>query len=167
VSNCRLQTVHHKLVECVLFPYFTPRNPICLMDERSLRSTTVHRCGKYYHVDRYHSPKFIRKWYIYQYMNLMVVGMFICARLLVGIGIPFAIIGASCLVAEISYPKERPFMTSLFNATWFIGSMAAGGTTLATFNIANDLSWRIPSAIQGIPSFFQILTILYFPLRRG
>jgi hypothetical protein len=98
--------------------------------------------------------------------GLMVVAMFICARLLVGIGIPFAIIGASCLIAEISYPRERPFLTSLFNATWFVGTMAAGGTTLATFNIANELSWRIPSAIQGIPSLFQILTILYIPSRQ-
>jgi MFS family permease len=87
--------------------------------------------------------------------------MFICARLILGMGIPFAIIGASSLLGELSYPKERPFMTSIFNASWFVGSIAAAATTLGTFAMPNDWSWRIPSAIQGFPSLIQIFTILY------
>jgi hypothetical protein len=66
--------------------------------------------------------------------------MFLMARFVLGIGIPFAIVAASSLLGgafslscvydvrrltgllELSHPKERAIMGSLFNACYFIGT---------------------------------------------
>jgi MFS family permease len=53
--------------------------------------------------------------------NWFLVAMFVVARLLLGFGIPFAIVAASSMIGELSYPKERAQIGSLFNASWFIG----------------------------------------------
>ena len=39
--------------------------------------------------------------------------MFLASRWLLGFGIPFAIVNASALIGELSYPKERAVMTSM------------------------------------------------------
>ncbi|KAJ0323850.1 hypothetical protein COL5a_007961 [Colletotrichum fioriniae] len=57
------------------------------------------------------------------------VDMFLASRWILGFGIPFAIINASSLIGELSYAKERPIMTSLFNASWFVGAIVAAGIT--------------------------------------
>jgi hypothetical protein len=72
-------------------------------------------------------------------VDIGVVAMFIMSRFILGLGIPIAIIGASSLLGgmswlsislmkgyldaalELSHPKERAIMGSLFNACWFIG----------------------------------------------
>ncbi|KAI8298666.1 Lactose permease [Colletotrichum sp. SAR11_240] len=55
--------------------------------------------------------------------------MFLASRWVLGFGIPFAIINASSLLGELSYAKERSIMTSLFNASWFVGAIIAAGVT--------------------------------------
>jgi len=47
--------------------------------------------------------------------------MFVIARFILGFGIPFAVIAASSLIGELSHPKERPIVSSLFSSSWFIG----------------------------------------------
>ena len=86
--------------------------------------------------------------------------MYIIARLFLGFGIPFAIIAASSLLGELGYPKERPVLTSLFNASWFAGSIIAAGVTFGTQSIKNGWSWRIPSLLQMVPSALQVVFIL-------
>lgn len=61
--------------------------------------------------------------------------MFLASRWILGFGIPFAIVSASSLIGELSYEKERPIMTSLFNASWFIGAIVAAGVTYGTFQM--------------------------------
>ncbi|KAL6849037.1 hypothetical protein ACO1O0_008567 [Amphichorda felina] len=87
--------------------------------------------------------------------------MFLASRWLLGFGIPFAIVNASALLGELGYEKERQFLTSLFNASWFIGAIAAAGTTYGTFQMSSTWAWRIPSLLQLVPSFFQ-LTFMYW-----
>ncbi|KAF8463897.1 hypothetical protein BDZ91DRAFT_796114 [Kalaharituber pfeilii] len=74
--------------------------------------------------------------------------MFIIGRILLGMGIPFAIVAASSLIGEISYAKERATLKSLFNASWFVGAIVAAGVTLGTFAMPTTWSWRIPSLLQ-------------------
>ncbi|CAH0033885.1 unnamed protein product [Clonostachys rhizophaga] len=90
-------------------------------------------------------------------------GMFLTSRLVLGTGIPFAVSGASQLLAELSYPKERAVLIGLFNTSWFIGSILAAGVTLGTYNIKNDWAWRIPSILQGAPSILQLIFIWFIP----
>lgn len=85
--------------------------------------------------------------------------MYIAARFLLGFGIPFCIVAGSSLMGELAYPKERPIMTSLFNALYFVGSLIAAGITFGTQEIKNDWSWRIPSLLQAAPSLIQIVFV--------
>ncbi|PQE06740.1 MFS sugar transporter protein [Rutstroemia sp. NJR-2017a BBW] len=89
--------------------------------------------------------------------------MYIIARMLLGFGIVFAIVSGSALIGELSYPKERPIMTSLFNSSWYAGSLIASGITVRTATINTDWGWRIPSLLQACPSLIQMLFIFFLP----
>ncbi|KAK7029379.1 hypothetical protein VNI00_014633 [Paramarasmius palmivorus] len=89
--------------------------------------------------------------------------MFVCGRLLLGCGIPFAIVAASSLIGELSHPKERAILGSLFNSCYFVGSIIAAGITLGTFSMPTNWGWRIPSILQVFPSLLQITFIFILP----
>ncbi|KAF4968107.1 hypothetical protein FSARC_4468 [Fusarium sarcochroum] len=91
------------------------------------------------------------------------VGMFLASRLVLGTGIPFAVSGASQLLAELTYPRERSVITGLFNTSWFVGSIMAAGVTLGTHTMPNDWGWRIPSILQAAPSVLQLIFIWWVP----
>ncbi|KAI8972167.1 hexose transporter [Trametes punicea] len=91
------------------------------------------------------------------------VGMFIGARFLIGFGLTFAAAAAPVLITEIAYPTQRGPATSLYNTLWFLGSITAAWTTFGTFHIPSSWSWRIPSAIQALPSVIQLLLIWFIP----
>ncbi|KAJ4377730.1 hypothetical protein N0V83_000560 [Neocucurbitaria cava] len=122
----------------------------------------------------YVNDKYGRRWSIFIGSWIMVVGsliqalsvnagMYIFARWLLGFGIPFCIIAGSSLMGELAYPKERPIMTSLFNALWFVGSLVAAGISFGTQGIKDDWAWRIPSLLQAGPSLMQIFFIFMIP----
>ncbi|KAH8811349.1 MFS transporter [Xylogone sp. PMI_703] len=91
------------------------------------------------------------------------IAMFLVSRLLLGYGIPYAISGASQLIAELSYPKERAVITGLFNESWYVGSIIAAGVTLGTFSMKSTWAWRIPSLLQILPSLLQLTFIWFVP----
>lgn len=94
---------------------------------------------------------------------VFAVAMFVVARFFLGFGIPFCIVAASSMIGELSYPKERPLIGSLFNASWHIGAIVAAGVTLGTFSMPNNWAWRIPSVLQICPSLLQIIFIWFLP----
>ncbi|KAK3936338.1 putative lactose permease [Diplogelasinospora grovesii] len=117
---------------------------------------------------------FGRRWCIMFGSIVMIIGtfiqgfaingpMYIMARGIIGFGLPYAIVAGSCLIGELGYPKERPVLTSLFNACYFIGAIVAAGCTFGTQQIDNDWSWRIPSLLQMAPSLLQVLFVLFLP----
>ena len=67
---------------------------------------------------------------------------------------------ASSLIGELSYPKERPILTSLFNVSYFVGQILAAAICFGTNSIATDFGWRIPSWLQMAPSLVQIAFVL-------
>ncbi|PFH46569.1 hypothetical protein AMATHDRAFT_154518 [Amanita thiersii Skay4041] len=89
--------------------------------------------------------------------------MFVIARFILGLGIVFAIVAASSLIGELSHPKERAIIGSLFNSCYFIGSIVAAGVTLGTFSMKSNWGWRLPSLLQVTPSALQILFIFFIP----
>ena len=89
--------------------------------------------------------------------------MYIMSRVIIGFGLPYAIVAGSCLIGELGYPKERPILTSLFNACFFIGAIVAAGITFGTQTIDSDWSWRIPSLLQMAPSVMQVSFVFFLP----
>ncbi len=86
--------------------------------------------------------------------------MYVIARMLLGVGIVFAIISGSSLIGELGHPKERAILTSFFNSSYFVGAITAAAITLRTVDIPGDWSWRLPSLLQLCPSLLQICTVL-------
>ncbi|TVY41674.1 High-affinity glucose transporter [Lachnellula subtilissima] len=90
-------------------------------------------------------------------------GMYIVARMILGFGIVFCIVSGSAMLGELSYPKERPIMTSMFNASWFVGSLVASGIVVETAKMKGDWAWRLPSILQCCPSLVQMALIFVLP----
>ncbi|KAJ9111167.1 hypothetical protein QFC20_002661 [Naganishia adeliensis] len=91
------------------------------------------------------------------------IGMFIAARGIIGFGLGFACAAAPLLITELAFPTHRGPLTSLYNSSWYLGSIVAAWATFGTFRIQNDWSWRIPSLLQGLPSVLQVALILTIP----
>lgn len=89
--------------------------------------------------------------------------MFLASRLVLGTGIPFAVSGASQLLVELAYPRERSVITGLFNPSWYIGSIMAAAVTLGAHTMPNNWGWRIPSILQAAPSILQLTFIWFVP----
>jgi hypothetical protein len=89
--------------------------------------------------------------------------MFIGARFLVGFGLTFASNGAAMLITELSYPSYRATLSSLYNSLWYCGAIIAAWGTFGSSNLNSSWSWRIPAALQGIPSAIQIPLLLFCP----
>ena len=87
--------------------------------------------------------------------------MFIGARFLIGFGLTFASSGAALLITELAYPPYRAPLTSLYNSLWYSGAIIAAWSTFGSFKLDSSWSWRIPSALQGLPSVLQ-LGLLWF-----
>ncbi|EPE05747.1 mfs sugar transporter [Ophiostoma piceae UAMH 11346] len=122
----------------------------------------------------YINDGFGRRWCIMFGSTLMIIGsliqgfsingvMYIMSRAIIGFGLPFAIVAGSCLIGELGYPKERPVLTSLFNACYFIGAIIAAGITFGTQKIASNWAWRIPSLLQMAPSLLQVGFVFTLP----
>ncbi|KFY36664.1 hypothetical protein V495_07693 [Pseudogymnoascus sp. VKM F-4514 (FW-929)] len=122
----------------------------------------------------YLNQRYGRRWSIMVGSLIMCVGailqafaqhvaMYIIARMILGFGIVLCIIAGSALIGELGHPKERSVLTSLFNSSYFIGSIVASAITLRTVDIKNDWSWRLPSLLQICPSLIQIAFIYLLP----
>ncbi|TVY35879.1 Lactose permease [Lachnellula subtilissima] len=91
------------------------------------------------------------------------IRMFIAARFLIGFGIAIAHGSAPLLIAELVHPQHRAIFTTIYNSTWYFGSIIAAWLTYGTFTIPNAWSWRIPSLVQALPSVIQLIAIWLVP----
>jgi len=91
------------------------------------------------------------------------VNMFIGARFMLGFGLGFTTNAAPMLVMEIAYPPQRAPVGSVYNALWPGGAFIASWVTFGSFHIQNSWSWRLPSAIQAVPSVLQLALVMFGP----
>ncbi|KAF8247559.1 general substrate transporter [Wilcoxina mikolae CBS 423.85] len=91
------------------------------------------------------------------------LGMFTASRFLIGFGVSLAHGAAPLLVTELAHFQHRARITSLYNTTWYIGSIIAAWTTYGTFRINNTWSWRIPSVLQAAPALIMLSCICVVP----
>ncbi|KAI4850309.1 MFS sugar transporter-like protein [Aureobasidium sp. EXF-8846] len=93
----------------------------------------------------------------------MNLNMFIGARFLIGFGVAVAHGASPLLLTELTHPQHRALFTSIYNTTWYLGSIVAAWLTFGTFHINNHWSWRIPSIVQAFPSVLQLIFIWFVP----
>lgn len=91
------------------------------------------------------------------------LSMFIAARFFIGFGLTFAANSAPMLVTELAYPAYRAQFTAMYNSLWYLGNICASWSSYGTEYIHNNWAWRIPSLLQGIPSLFQFVLVLFAP----
>ncbi|KIO22815.1 hypothetical protein M407DRAFT_27690 [Tulasnella calospora MUT 4182] len=92
------------------------------------------------------------------------VSQFIIARGLIGFGIAFSVNAAPLLITEVAYPTQRSTITAMYNSMWYVGSIVSAWTTFGTFRMTGSTwSWRIPSALQALPSLLQCTLIWFCP----
>ncbi|KAK2776547.1 hypothetical protein FQN52_003444 [Onygenales sp. PD_12] len=91
------------------------------------------------------------------------IEMFIAARFFIGFGVAIAHGAAPLLIAELVHPQHRAIYTTIYNCTWYFGSIIAAWLTYGTFKISSDWAWRIPSIGQAVPSIIQLLAIWFVP----
>ncbi|KAK2767562.1 hypothetical protein FQN54_003720 [Arachnomyces sp. PD_36] len=89
--------------------------------------------------------------------------MFIAARFFIGFGVAIAHGASPLLVAELVHTQHRAVFTTIYNTTWYGGSIVAAWLTFGTNYINNDWSWRIPSIGQALPSVIQIIAVWFVP----
>lgn len=91
------------------------------------------------------------------------ISMFIAARFLIGFGVAIAHGAAPLLIAELCHPQHRAIFTTIYNSTWYFGSIVAAWLTYGTNTIPNHWAWRIPSMVQALPSCIQLIAIWLVP----
>lgn len=115
-----------------------------------------------------------RRWGIIIGCLIMVMGvilqsisvnfkMFIAARFFLGFGIAIAHGSSPLLITELVHPQHRATFTTIYNTTWYLGSIVAAWLTFGTNHIGNNWSWRIPSIVQAAPSLIQLTFVWFVP----
>lgn len=89
--------------------------------------------------------------------------MFLGARFLIGFGVAIAHGASPLLITELVHPQHRAVFTTIYNTTWYAGSIVAAWLTYGTDHISNNWSWRIPTIVQAAPSLIQIAFIWFVP----
>ncbi|CAD0039118.1 unnamed protein product [Aureobasidium pullulans] len=88
----------------------------------------------------------------------MKLSMFIGARFLI---VAIAHGASPLLLTELTHPQHRATFTTIYNTTWYLGSIVAAWLTFGTFHIQNHWAWRIPSIVQAFPSILQLIFIWF------
>lgn len=88
-------------------------------------------------------------------------GMFVFARVLVGVGSMLVVQPSPMLITELAYPTHRGKYTSAFWTMYYLGAILASWASYGTQKhlAQSDWSWRVPSILQA---GFPILQILFW-----
>ncbi|KAL1885440.1 hypothetical protein Plec18167_000934 [Paecilomyces lecythidis] len=92
-------------------------------------------------------------------------GMFVFARVLVGVGSMLVVQPSPMLITELAFPTHRGKYTSAFWTIYYLGAILASWTSYGTQkHLSNsDWSWRVPSIIQAAFPIVQILFWYFVP----
>lgn len=117
---------------------------------------------------------FGRKWIVMLGSGIAVIGailqgvsndygFFLASRLILGIGASLSGIAAPVLISEIAYPTHREASTFAYNICWYLGATIASWTAYGTRVLTDNYQWKIPSFIQGLMPFLQLLCVFVIP----
>ncbi len=93
-------------------------------------------------------------------------GMFLAARIVLGLGAGTTQVAAAPLLTETAYPSQRPAMTSMLQASYPVGAFLAAFFVWAGFVTDlkyNGWSWRMPSILQAAFPLIQLVLVFFCP----
>ncbi|KAH8099937.1 hypothetical protein BXZ70DRAFT_194415 [Cristinia sonorae] len=93
------------------------------------------------------------------------IGMFIGSRGIIGLGLTFALSASPLLITELAYPTQRGKLTSMYNSSWYLGSIISAWVCLGAYDRAGGSawSWRVPSLVQALGPLCQVFLIWLVP----
>lgn len=91
--------------------------------------------------------------------------MLMAGRVILGAGVAVVQAAGPSYVVEMSYPKYRGQLTGGFQACFFLGTIVS---TFLEYGLsfakdAGSLVWRLPLAVQGLPSVIVLLFVWLIP----
>ncbi|KAJ7068641.1 hypothetical protein C8F01DRAFT_1247138 [Mycena amicta] len=84
-------------------------------------------------------------------------------RFLIGFGSTINNSASNAYVAEMAPPQWRGRIGGLYNTFSFIGSVVSSSMTIATSRIDSSWSWRLPFAMQLVPTVVLALGVWFVP----
>jgi len=93
------------------------------------------------------------------------VPVFIAARIIMGVGLEFCNNSAPLLLIELSYPTQRGKITSIFNSSWYLGSIISAWICFGAYDRAQASEWsfRVPTLVQALLPLLQVSLIWFIP----
>ena len=92
-----------------------------------------------------------------------IVIMFCVARIFFGFAATIGGNSAPAYVAELSHPRDRKFITAIYNGTYYVGAIMAAWITYGTFPIPSTCGWRIPGYLQAAVALINLVFVLFVP----
>ena len=89
--------------------------------------------------------------------------MFVAARFFLGFGVAIAHAASPLLITELAHPQHRAIFTTIYNTTWYFGSIIAAWLTFGTNHINSNWQWRVPTIVQAFPSILQLTFVWFVP----
>ena len=91
-------------------------------------------------------------------------GMYLAGRFFIGFGSNISNGTCPLLITEISHPRHRGRITTIYNTLWYFGAIVAAWTTFGTLvSIETNLEWRLPTGLQCAMPGIQLLALYLLP----
>lgn len=90
-------------------------------------------------------------------------GMFVVARVIVGLGAQLSSSAAPALLGELLPAVTRGCILGIFFSCFYVGSLLVSIINYGTQNIQSTWSWRVPSLLQLIPSVLALCLLPFVP----
>lgn len=91
------------------------------------------------------------------------IGMFIVARIIVGLGSQLSSAAAPALLGELLPAVTRGRILGFFFSCFYVGSLTSAIINYGSQNIQSTWSWRLPSLLQIIPSLLALCLLPFVP----
>ncbi|KAH8552188.1 general substrate transporter [Umbelopsis sp. PMI_123] len=89
------------------------------------------------------------------------IAMIVVGRFLLGFGSAITGVASPTLITEMAPARMRGRLTGTYNCFWYAGSLIAAGVTFGTLSMESTGAFRIPLALQALPSLVN-LSLVWF-----
>ncbi|KAH7120354.1 general substrate transporter [Dactylonectria estremocensis] len=90
--------------------------------------------------------------------------MYLAGRFIMGAGSNISNATCPLLITEVSHPRHRGRVTTIYNTLWYLGSIIAAWTCFGTLkNQTGNIQWVLPTGLQCMMPGIQLLAVWFVP----